>query len=139
MEVEGPSLSRIRPVVNKGKGLTSGVHLFRGIHKKSRKKCSIVQEMSDSLKNISNVIVKSRSISTCTPFASTVAAEVQAIMDMVLSFPRVQSSDRLHMFSSYFFMGNQETRNIFVIHSHQQEFQLKWLEIQYQLHPELHL
>ena len=95
--------------------------------------------MSDSLKNISDVIVESISVSTHTPFASTAAAEIQAIMDMVLSHPRVQPGDRLHMFSSYFFMGNQEARNMFAAHSHQKEFQLKWLEIQYQLHPELHL
>ena len=42
IEVEGPSLSRAGLVVNKGKGLTSGVHLFRGICKKPRKKRSIV-------------------------------------------------------------------------------------------------
>ena len=71
MEFEGRSLLRVRPVVNKGKGLASGVHLFREIHKKPRKKRSNVH-----LKNISNVIVKSRSISTYTPFASTAAVEV---------------------------------------------------------------
>ena len=37
MKVEGPASSRARPAVNKGKGLTSGVHLFRGICKKPRK------------------------------------------------------------------------------------------------------
>ena len=42
MEVEGPSSSRVRPAVNKGKGLASGVYLFRGICKKSRKKRSVV-------------------------------------------------------------------------------------------------
>ncbi|KAK9991547.1 hypothetical protein SO802_026532 [Lithocarpus litseifolius] len=42
MEVEGPSLSRTRLAMNKGKGLESGVHLFRGIQKKPRKKRSIV-------------------------------------------------------------------------------------------------
>ena len=56
----------------------SGVHLFRGICKKPRKKHSVVQEMSDSLKNISDVIVESRSVSTRTPFASTATTEVQA-------------------------------------------------------------
>ena len=29
MEVEGPTLSRARPAMNKGKGLASGVQLFR--------------------------------------------------------------------------------------------------------------
>ena len=125
--------------MNKGKGLASGVYLFRGIHKKPRKKRSIVQEMSDSLKNISDIIVESRSVSTCTPFASTATAEVQAVMDMVLSLLGVQSGDHLYMFSSCFFMGNQEDRNMFAVHSHQKEFQLKWLEIQYQLLPKLHL
>ena len=42
MEVEGPSLSRVGPIVNKGKGLASGVHLLRGICKKPRKKHSVV-------------------------------------------------------------------------------------------------
>ena len=42
MEVEGPASSRARPAVNKGKGLASGVHLFRGICKKPRKKHSVV-------------------------------------------------------------------------------------------------
>ena len=45
--------------------------------------------MSDSLKNILDVIVESRSISTRTPFASTAAIEVQAVMDMLLTLPRV--------------------------------------------------
>ena len=115
--------------MNKGKGLASGVHLFKGIHKKPRKKCSIVNEISDSLKNISDVIIESISVSTRTPFASIAVAEVKVVMDMALSLLRVQSSDRLHIFSSFFFMGNQEARNMFVAHSHQKEFQLKWLEI----------
>ena len=50
--------------MNKGKGLARGVHLFRGIHKKRGKKRLIVQEMFDSLKNISYVIVESKSVST---------------------------------------------------------------------------
>ena len=45
--------------------------------------------MSDSLKNISNVIIESRSVSTRTPFASIATVEVQVVMDMVLTFPRV--------------------------------------------------
>ena len=113
MEVEGPSLSRVGLTVNKGKGLASGVLLFRGICKKPRKKRSIMQEMSDSLKNILDVIVESRNVSIRTPFASTATAEVQAIMDMVLTLPRVQLGDSLHMFNTYFFMGNQEARNMF--------------------------
>ena len=89
MEVEGPSSSRVGPTVNKGKGLASGVHIFRGICKKPRKKRSVVQEMSDSLKNISDVIVESRSVSTRALFASTATIEVQATLDMVLSLPGV--------------------------------------------------
>ena len=138
MEVEGLSLSRAGPVVNKGKGLASSVHFFRGICKKPRKKCSVVQEMSDSLKNISDVIVKSRSVSTRTPFASTATTEVQAIMDMALSLPGVQSGDCLHMFSTYFFMGNQEARNMFAANVKRKEVQLKWLEMQYQMNPQFH-
>ena len=38
MEVKGPSFSRAGLAMNKGKGLASGVHLLRGIHKKPRKK-----------------------------------------------------------------------------------------------------
>ena len=83
-----------------------GVHLFRGICKKPRKKRSVVQEMSDSLKNILDVIVESISVSTNTPFASIAATEIQAILDMVLSLPRVQSGDCFHLFSTCFFMGN---------------------------------
>ena len=41
MEVEGPSFSRVGPVVNKGKGLASSVHLFKGICKKPRKKVQL--------------------------------------------------------------------------------------------------
>ena len=66
MEVEGSSLLRARPAVNKGKGLASDVHIFRRICNKPRKKCSVVQEMSDSLKNISDVIVESKTVSTRT-------------------------------------------------------------------------
>ena len=107
--------------MNKGKGLASGVHLLRGICKKPRKKCSVVQEMSDSLKNISDVIVKSRSVSTRTPFASTATTEVQAIMDMALSLPGVQSGDRLHLFSTCFFMGNAKGRIMFATLVHDKD------------------
>ena len=138
MEVKGPSSSRVGPTVNKGKGLASGVHLFRGICKKPRKKHSVVQEMSDSLKNISDVIVESRSVSTRTPFASTATTEVQATLDMVLSLPRVQSGDRLHLFSTCFFMGNQEGKFMFAALVHQKDVQLKWLVMQYQKNSQYH-
>ena len=113
MEVEGSSSSRAGPTVNKGKGFASDVHIFRRICKKPRKKCSIVQEMSDSLKNILDVIVESISVSTNTPFTSIAATEIQATLDMVLSLPGVQSGDCLHLFSTCFFMGNQDGRFMF--------------------------
>ena len=34
MEVEGPSSSRAEPVVSKGKGLATSVHLFKPMYKK---------------------------------------------------------------------------------------------------------
>ena len=71
MEVKGPSLSRAGLAVSKGKGLATSVHLFKPMCKKSRKKCSVAQEMFDSLKSISNVIVESGSISTRMDIAST--------------------------------------------------------------------
>ncbi|KAL0008215.1 hypothetical protein SO802_009717 [Lithocarpus litseifolius] len=53
---EGPSLSKAELAVNKGKGLASSVHLFKPICKKPRKKRLVVQEMSGSLKSISDFI-----------------------------------------------------------------------------------
>ena len=38
MEVEGPSSSRARSAVNKGKGLATNVHIFKPICKKPKKK-----------------------------------------------------------------------------------------------------
>ena len=38
MEVEGPSSSRARPAMNKGKDLATSVHLFKPICKKPKKK-----------------------------------------------------------------------------------------------------
>nr|POE50792.1 hypothetical protein CFP56_16306 [Quercus suber] len=129
MEVEGPTSSRARPTVNRGKGLASGVQLFKGICKKPRKKHSTIQEMSDSLKSMSDVIVKSRSVSTHnTPFRTTAANEMQAIMDMVLSFPGVQAGDHLHMFSTFFFVNNVDGRNMFAANVQRKEVQLSWLE-----------
>ena len=122
MEVEGPASSRARLAVDKGKGLASGVQLFRGICKKPRKKRSTIQEMSDSLKSMSDVIIESRSVSTHnTPFRTTTANEMQAIMDMVLSLPRVQASNRLHMFSTFFFVNNVDGRNMFATNVQRKE------------------
>ena len=92
--------------------------------------------MSDFLKNISDVIVESRSVSTRTPFASTAAAEVQAVLDMVLSLLGVQSSDHLHLFSTCFVIGNSEHRIMFATLVHNKDVQLKWLEMQYQMNPQ---
>ena len=86
MEVEGPSLSRTGPAMYKGKDMASSVHLFRGIHKKPRKKRSIMQEMSNFLKKVSDVIVECRSVSTHTSFASIATVEVQVVMDMGVKF-----------------------------------------------------
>ncbi|XP_050290107.1 uncharacterized protein LOC126728301 [Quercus robur] len=117
---------------------SANVDLMEGICKKPRKKHSVVQEMPDSLKNISDVIVESRSVSTRTPFASIVATKVQAVIDIALTLPGVQLGDRLHMFSTCFFMGNQEARYMFATQRHQKEIQLKWLEMQYQMNPQFH-
>ena len=120
--VEGPALCRARPAVDKGKGLASGVQLFRGICKKPRKKRSTIQEMSKSLKSMSDVIVESRSVSTHnTPFRTTAANEMQAIMDMMLSLPRVQAGNRLHMFSTFFFVNNVDCRNMFAANVQRKE------------------
>ncbi|KAL0001715.1 hypothetical protein SO802_015496 [Lithocarpus litseifolius] len=139
MEVEGPASLRARPAVNKGKGLASGVHLFRRICKKPRKKRSVVQDMSNSLKNISDVIVESRSVSTQTPFHTTATNEMQAIMDIGLSLPKVQAGDRLHMFNTFFFMNNLDDRNMFAANVQKKEVQLRWLEKQYEMNLQFHV
>ncbi|XP_023878070.1 uncharacterized protein LOC111990519 [Quercus suber] len=139
MDVEGPASSRARPAMNKGKGLASGVQLFRGICKKPRKKRSTIQDMSNSLKSMSDVIVESRSVSTHnTTFRTVAANEMQAIMDTVLSLPGVQVGDRLHMFSTFFFMNNVDGRNMFAANVERKEVQLRWLEKQYELNPQFH-
>ncbi|XP_050263940.1 uncharacterized protein LOC126708177 [Quercus robur] len=138
MEVEGPSSSRVRLAVTKGKGLATSVHLFKPICKKSGKKRSVAQEMSVSLKSISDVIVESRSVSTCTPFASTATTQVKAILDMVLSLPGVHSGHYLHLFSTLYFMRKEQGRHMFAALRDDKDVQLKWLEEEYQRHPEFH-
>ena len=128
MDVKSPSSSRARSAVNKGKGLESGVHLFKPICKKPRKMRLVVQEMSDSLKSISDVIVESRSVSTRTPCDSKATAKLKSILDMVLSLPGVQPGDRLHLFSTLFFMEKVKGRHIFVALGDNKDVQLKWLE-----------
>ena len=81
------------------------------------------------MKSISDVIVESRSVSTRTPFASTATTEVKAILDMVLSLPRVQSGDRLHLYITLFFMEKVEGRNMFIALGDKKDFELKWLEM----------
>nr|POF25146.1 hypothetical protein CFP56_47394 [Quercus suber] len=41
MEVEGPSLLRAGPAMNKGKGLATSVHIFKPISKKPKKKKNV--------------------------------------------------------------------------------------------------
>ena len=77
--------------------------------------------MSNSLKNISDVIVVSKSVRTCTPFASTAATKVKAILDIVLSLHGVQSGDRFYLFSTFFFTGNTEGRNMFAALVHDKD------------------
>ena len=48
MDVECPLLPRAGPESNKGKGLARNVWLCKGIQKKHGKKCSVMQEMSNS-------------------------------------------------------------------------------------------
>ena len=110
----------------------------REFARNQEKKRLVVQEMSDSLKNILDVIVKSRSVSTRISFASIVTTEVKAILNMVLSLLRVQLNDRLHLFSTCFFMGNAEGRIMFAAFVYEKYVQLKWLEMQYQMNPQYH-
>nr|POF06119.1 hypothetical protein CFP56_45978 [Quercus suber] len=94
--------------------------------------------MSDSLKSISDVIVKSRSVSTRPPPVSIITTQVKSILDMVLSLPRVQLGDCLHLFSTLFFMEKVEGRPMFATLVDDKDVQLKWLEMQYQRHSEYH-
>nr|POE82111.1 hypothetical protein CFP56_57247 [Quercus suber] len=138
MEVEGPSSSRAGPAVNKGKSLATSVHIFKPISKKPKKKRSTAQEMSDSLKSISNVLVERSSLSAHTPSIPTATAQVKAILDMVLSLPGVYSGHYLHMFSTIYFMKKEQARHMFQAISDNKEIQLKWLEKEYLRHPEYH-
>nr|POF02055.1 hypothetical protein CFP56_18179 [Quercus suber] len=76
MDVECPLLSRAGPEINKGKGLARNVQLFKGLHKKHGKKHLTMQEMSDYLKSMTDVIIESKSVSNLAPFTSTAAIEV---------------------------------------------------------------
>ena len=105
-----------------------------------RKKRSTIQEMSNSLKSVSDVIVESRSVSTHnTPFPTTTTNEMQAIMDMVLSLLGVQAGDCLHMFNTFFFVNNIDCRNMFAANVQRKEAYLRWLEKQYEMNPQFHV
>ena len=139
MEVEGPSSSRARSAVNKGKGLATTVHIFKPICKKpKKKKRSATQEMFDSLKSISNVIVERSSLSAHTPSTPTTTAQVKAILDMVLSLPGVYAGHYLYMFSTIYFMEKEAGRHMFAALADNKDVQLKWLEKEYQRHPDYH-
>nr|POE73734.1 hypothetical protein CFP56_78318 [Quercus suber] len=92
--------------------------------------------MFDALKSISNVIVEKSSLSARTPSALTATAQVKAILDMVLSLPGVYSD--LHMFSTIYFMEKEPDRHMFAALSDDKDIQLKWLEKEYQRHPDYH-
>ena len=70
MDVECPLLSRARLESNKRNGWARNVRLFKGIHKKRGKKRSVVQEMFNSLKSMTDVIIKSKSVSSLVAFTS---------------------------------------------------------------------
>ncbi|XP_030937494.1 L10-interacting MYB domain-containing protein-like isoform X2 [Quercus lobata] len=139
MEVEGPSSSRVGPAVNKGKGLATSVHIFKPISKKPKKKRSTAQERSDSLKSISNVIVARSSVSARTPSAPTATDQIKEILDMVLSLPGVYSGHYLYLFSTIYFMEKEPGRHMFAALSDNKDIQLKWLEKEYQRHPDYHI
>ncbi|KAK4597441.1 hypothetical protein RGQ29_015114 [Quercus rubra] len=125
-------------VVTKGKGLATSVHLFKPICKKSRKKRLVVQEMSDSLKSISNVTVESRSVSTRIDISSTTTTQVKALLDIVLSLPEVHLGHYLHLFSTFYFIEKERVRHMFAALGDDKDVRLKWLERECQRHPEFH-
>ena len=94
--------------------------------------------MFDSLKSISDVIVESRSVSIHMDIASTATSQVKATLDMVLSLPVVHSGHYLHLFSTLYFMEKEQGRHMFVAFDDDKDIQLKWLEKEYQRHPEFH-
>ena len=94
--------------------------------------------MSDSLKSISEVIVKSRSVSIRMDIASIATTQVKAILDMVLSFPGVHSSHYLHLFRTLYFMEKERGWHMFATLGDDKDVQLKWLEKEYQMHLEFH-
>ena len=94
--------------------------------------------MSDSLKSILNVIVERSSLSAHTPSAPTATTHVKAILDMVLSLPGVYPGHYLYMFSIIYFMEKESGRHMFAALADKKDVQLKWLEKEYQRHPDYH-
>ena len=94
--------------------------------------------MSESLKSISNVIVESRSVSIRKDIASIATSQIKAILDMVLSLPGEYSGHYLHLFSTIYYMEKKWGRHMFLALGDDKDIQLKWLEKEYQRHPEFH-
>ena len=94
--------------------------------------------MSDSLKSISNVIVERSSLSARTPSAPKATAQVKAILGMVLSLLGVYLGHYLYMFRTIYFMEKEAGRHMFAALSDNKDIQLKWLEKEYQSHPNYH-
>ena len=84
--------------------------------------------MSDSLKSISNVIVERSSLSARTPSAPIATAQVKAILDMVLSLPRVYAGHYLYMFNTIYFIEKKAGRHMFAALADNKDVQLKWLD-----------
>ena len=70
--------------------------------------------------------------------ASTVTTQVKAILDMVLRLPGVHLGHYLHLFSTLYFMKKEQGRHMFAAFGDNKDVQLKWLEKEYQRHPEFH-
>ena len=94
--------------------------------------------MSDSLKSISEVIVKSRSVSIRMDIASIATTQVKSILDMVLSLLGVHLGHYLHLFRTLYFMEKERGWHMFATLGNDKDVQLKWLEKEYQMHHEFH-
>ena len=90
------------------------------------------------MKSISNVIVERSSLSARTPSAPIAIAQVKAILDMVLSLPGVYAGHYLYMFSTIYFVEKEASRHMFAALADNKDVQLKWLENEYQRHPDYH-
>ena len=63
-------------------------------------------------------------------------SQVKAILDMVLSLLGVHSGHYLHLFNTLYFMEKERGRHMFAALGDNKDVQLKWLEKEYQRHPE---